>query len=117
MTLYENCNADFTGCTEFTLPSLDSTSGGVFWVVLQDANGNIPASGATFSASGDGYKIFGSSGEVANSTGELGLNVAGATDLPDYGQIFEVSYTPEDTPKNITLKAESGTANLDVLLE
>ena len=117
MTFYENCNADYTGCALVSVSSLAlDPTGGTFWVVLQDANGNIPASGATFSASGDGYKIFGSSGEVANSTGELGLNVAGATDLPDYGQIFVVSYIPEDTPKDVTLKAESGTAKLEIPL-
>ncbi len=116
MTLYENCNADLTGCTEFSSPSLTPT-GGVFWVVLQDANGNIPASKSTLAVTGNGYKIFGSSGEVENNIGELAIKIAGITALPDYGQIFVVSYVPEDLPKDIILKAESGGAKLSLLLK
>src|SRR5690554_268465 len=116
MTLYEGCNPDLTGCNEVTSSLTLNTSGGEFWVVLQDDNGNIPAAGASLSVAGSGYKIFGTSGEVSNSVGELGLNVPGAT-VPDYGQMYNVKYNPEDTPEDITLTAESGNAKLEIILK
>lgn len=40
-------------------------------VLLQDSNGNIPASGTTAAFSADGYKVNGDSGVVPNSIGYL----------------------------------------------
>ena len=121
MRIFENCGVDYTGCTEVGTHTLDPVNGGVFWVVLQDGNGNIPASGANLSVNPTGYKIFGTSGNVRNSIGELGVSLFSPLnpytwELPRYGQIYEVQYVPEDDPKDITLTAQSGEGKASILL-
>jgi hypothetical protein len=88
--------------------SLAALTPQVFYVVVQDANENIPESGSTFSANGDGYDIFGDSGEVANSVGVL--DEPGTSGLPPYGQLYRVTYDadPEATDRKIELVATSG---------
>ena len=39
---------------------------------------------------------------MASSTGEI--KNAAARGLPSYGYFFKVTYTPEDTPKDITVQ-------------
>jgi hypothetical protein len=65
---------------------------GDFYVLLQDLNGNMPASGTSFAASGDGYKIFGDSGDVGNSIGLLYKAASGDVGLPSFGALYHVSY-------------------------
>lgn len=79
---------------------------GTFYVVLQDDNGNIPASGTTMSASGDGYKISGSSGSVPNTVGTL--DPTGAQGLPSFGAFYTVNYTAETSPVSIEIVATTG---------
>lgn len=83
-------------------PVLNSMSGGEFFVLLQDANGNIPADGTSVSVTGDGYRIFSFNGEMPSSTGEIAN--AAARGLPSYGYFFKVTYTPEDTPISVTVQ-------------
>ncbi len=80
---------------------------GTFYVVLQDGNGNIPASGATLAVSGDGYKIFSDAGPVRNSVGELDLT--GVQGLPSYGAFLSCQLdVAEATPVSIEVSATSG---------
>ena len=79
---------------------------GTFYVVLQDSNGNIPASGTSLNVNGDGYKITGSSGQVPNSIGIL--DPTGALGLPSYGVLYVVSYKADTSPVSITVEASSG---------
>ena len=79
---------------------------GTFYVVLQDANGNIPASGTIMGASGDGYKITGTSGPVPNSIGIL--DPTGAQGLPSFGAFYTVNYSAETSPISIEVTATSG---------
>lgn len=65
---------------------------GDFYVLLQDLNGNMPANGTSFAATGDGYKIFGDSGEVGNSIGQLYKAASGDVGLPSFGALYHVSY-------------------------
>lgn len=65
-----------------------SDTGGNLYVVLQDPNGNIPPKGTTVSFAAEGYKVFGNSGDVSNSTGFI----SGATgDMPKRGALYSVS--------------------------
>src|SRR5690554_5866533 len=119
MRIFENCGADYMGCTEVSAHTLDP-AGGLFWVVLQDGNGNMPASGASLSVEPNGYKILGTPGNVSNSIGELGVSLFSPLnpytwDLPPYGQLYEVQYVPEADPKDITLTAQSGEAKRSAL--
>ena len=88
---------------ETTTPSLDPSGSGSFCVVLQDDNGNIPASGTTFSAAGDGYKIYGSTGVVPNSVGKIEQS-----GMPDYGAVYCVDYELDGIPVEIVVTATSG---------
>jgi len=85
-----------------TTSFLNSVAGGTFFVLLQDENGNIPADGTTINVTADGYTVYSVNGNMASSTGEI--KNAAARGLPSYGYFFKVTYTPEDTPKDITVQ-------------
>jgi hypothetical protein len=87
---------------------------GVFYVLLQDTNGNIPANGTTMSVSGDGFKISGDSGAVDNSVGLIynGVDV----DLPSFGELYGVSYTPDGVTVSIEVTATYGDSSTSVML-
>lgn len=82
---------------------------GDFYVVLQDQNGNMAPAGTTLTVTGDGYDIFGDAGVVNNNIGELdGTGYArGFSGLPKFGMLYHVSYEPDTSPKNITVKADN----------
>jgi len=84
-------------------PTLDP-SGGYFYVLLQDANGNIPGNGTKISVAGDGYRIYSMSGDMPTSTGEI--ENAAARGLPSYGYFFRVTYVPDGAPLSITVSTE-----------
>ncbi|GGY36134.1 hypothetical protein GCM10011297_06510 [Bacterioplanes sanyensis] len=88
----------------------DESKRGVFYVVLQDANGNIPESGTSLAVSGEGYEVFGASGDVPNTIGKL--SVPG---LPAYGAAYIVRYKPEpdaEGERKIEFTAPSGSGGL-----
>jgi hypothetical protein len=68
-----------------------------YYLVLQDINGNIPASGTSVSYSAEGFETEGESGPVENTLGEL--NVSG---LPSYGDRFNFRIADEDPADNPT---------------
>lgn len=78
---------------------------GAFWVFVTDINGAMPAAGTSLSVSGDGYDIGGNSGAVDNSVGLLPTSYVG---LPSsFGQLYQVNFTPDGTPKKIVLTFSS----------
>lgn len=107
---------DGTTYTSTTPPDLEGVPGdtGDFYVVLQDANGNIPASGTSLAISGDGYDVLADEGNVPNSIGILGLNQGNG--LPNYGALYRVSYAVDDDPKKIEITATSGDKTVKVRL-
>lgn len=114
---YYTCTPDpiigLSGCNEMVSLTVDP-AGGEFWVVLQDENENIPAAGATLEVKGEGYKITGNSGVVKNSIGELSAGKYAGSGLPNYGALYHVIYTPDGTPKSITLTATSGDEKVEL---
>ncbi|HCG78528.1 MAG: hypothetical protein CSH37_14535 [Thalassolituus sp.] len=89
---------------------------GAFWVLVTDGNGAIPASGTTFSVSGSGYKVGGTSGDVSNSVGLLPTSYTGLSS--SFGQLYLVTYTPEDSPEEVsfTIVSAQGGSTLKVTL-
>lgn len=111
--------ATTTSCTEKQLDTFTLGSDGKFYVVLQDANSNMPASGTTLAVSGTGYKTFGNQGEVDNNIGEIGM--PGLITLGvKYGAVYEVSYTDASAATantdTIELTATSGKSKVVVIL-
>lgn len=65
-------------------------------VLLQDVNGNIPASGTSAAFSADGYKLTGDSGVVPNSIGYLNEN-GDVNGFPvNRGALYQMSVVLED---------------------
>jgi hypothetical protein len=95
--------------TEITgLPKLESS--GEFYVLLQDINGNAPAFGTAFGVVGDGFKIYGDSGEVENS---IGLLYKGKDNgLPSFGSLYYVKYLQVGTAISLTLTATYETSSV-----
>ncbi len=102
LSFYEDSGS---GYQQVDIPSLGSS--GEFLVVVQDAHGNIPETGTSFSSTGDGYEVGGTNGDVPNSVGEL--NIEG---LPPYGAVFSVQYRLDPdftgTERSIEVTATGG---------
>ncbi|MCY0967362.1 hypothetical protein [Parathalassolituus penaei] len=116
MRLYTYDGATYTEVSGITL---DAINGGTFYVFLQDLNGNMPASGTTFSASGDGYKIFGDSGDVGNSIGlRADCSNAACPDigLPTFGRLYRVSYAPDGIPVSVTVTGTLDSSSTSIQL-
>ncbi|WP_221795810.1 hypothetical protein [Oceanobacter mangrovi] len=112
MRLYTSADGvNFTEVDDITLGV-----SGTFYVLLQDGNGNFPASGTSLALSGSGYDVFGSSGDVGNSLGYLLEEDSSYTGLPTFGRLYNVSYTAEDEPENIEITASGDEASLTVRL-
>lgn len=103
-----------SGSTYTEVSNLTLSAPNTFYVVLQDSNGNIPASGTSLSVTGDGYKITGSSGTVPNSIGTL--DPTGSIGLPSYGVLYQVNYTIDSSPVSIKVEASSGNFKTSVEL-
>lgn len=111
-------SADGISFTEANSLAL-TPAGGSFYVLLQDANYNMPASGTTLNVKGDGYKIYGGSNTVRSSIGDLtaqGISLAPAPDVM-YGELFHISYYPDGILVNIEVAATSGKLTVQKLLQ
>lgn len=81
-------------------------------VILQDTNGNIPATGTTLSLSAEGLELKNTDGAVANSTGSIAAQVAVLypgvtfTGLPEFGAAYRLKITDEDSTNNSTVGSE-----------
>ena len=91
-------------------------------VLLQDSNGNIPASGTTAAFSADGYKVNGDSGVVPNSIGYLN-ETNDPTGFPvNRGALYTMTITLDDPADlgpletAVTLGAVSVRGSLDIRL-
>jgi hypothetical protein len=73
------------------------------YVLVQDANGNIPPSGTSMTISGEGYEIFGSTGIVTNAINEVGTTVAAANinNEFEFGMLRRVVYLDDGTEESI----------------
>ncbi len=84
---------------------------GSFYVLLQDANGNMPPKDSSLTASGTGFDVSGD-GTVSNSLGYLYSNDAShypaLENLPSFGELFFISYTAEDEAEKIEISATTG---------
>ena len=84
---------------------------GSFYVLLQDANGNMPPKDSSLTASGTGYDVSGD-GTVSNSLGYLYSDGASRyptlENLPSFGELFLISYTAEDEAEKIEISATTG---------
>jgi hypothetical protein len=72
-----------------------SLSNSPYYLVLQDANDNIPANGTSLSVSSEGYQIEGETGPVENAIGEIGI-----TGLPSHGDVFNFRINDDDPADN-----------------
>lgn len=69
-------------------------TGGEFFVVLQDENGNIPPKGTSVSFSAEGFELFGAKGDVPNSAGVIN-NAVGS--IPKRGALYPVQVSNKDS--------------------
>jgi len=88
------------------------------YVLVQDANGNIPPSGTSMTISGEGYEIFGSTGIVTNAINEVGTTVAAANinNEFEFGMLRRVVYLDDGTEESIKVTISvNGRAQEEVL--
>lgn len=104
-----NTFTDFDQNLDFNDDNIANDSG-TFWVLLTDANDSITANGTSFSISGDGYEVGGTSGDVENGIGYLDPDYEG---LPSsFGSLFEVQFAVDEDPESVTVTATLGGSSL-----
>lgn len=103
---FESTNGrDFT---TFNGP-LDASGSGSFYVYIADQNLSKAGVGTSLEVSGEGYEIFGRTGDVGN---DIGLLDSSFTGLPSrFGDLFLVSYAPEGAGRvsiEVTIQTPNG---------
>jgi hypothetical protein len=114
LSIWEFDGTNYTQNNSLTLSGVTGATD-EFYVLVQDANGNIPASGSSLNVSSDGYTVNGG-GAIANSLGLLQENDSRwASGLPSFGQLFNISYIVEDTPISIELYIQTREYASDII--
>ncbi|WP_419811895.1 Ig-like domain-containing protein [Bacterioplanoides sp.] len=101
--LFESANG-----RDFTLFNGSLGASGSFFVYIADQNLSKAAASTSLSVTGDGYEIFGRTGDVGNDIGLLDSNFTG---LPSrFGDLFLVNYVQEGAAVSIevTITAPGG---------
>lgn len=103
---------------KINLPTLTANQTADLYVLVQDANGNIPPSGTTLSVAGDGYEIASPSATARNSRGGLSsteqTRVLGES---KFGMFHAATFTPDGALKNIKVTATFGSNTKEVTLQ
>lgn len=100
------------------LPDLAVNEIADLYILVQDANGNIPPSGTTLSIDGDGYEITSATATVKNSVGELTPNQkANTLKESPFGMYHAATFTEDGVLKNIKVIVTLGNNTKEVVLQ
>lgn len=109
---------DTVNQVKLNLPDLAVNQTADLYVLVQDANGNIPPSGTTLSVAGDGYEVTSASATVRNSLGRLDANEkANTLGESNFGMYHAATFTEDGALKNIKVTATFGGNSKEVVLQ